>query len=120
MIPKQVLLFCCTLIIALTAIRVSSVGQNDNRDKGEGRSRYPIAVNGKFGYIDNSGAVVIPPRYEAFSEFHEGVAIVRRGGKQEYIDENGEPAIPCRYERCQDFSEGAAVVWIDEYHCSYI
>jgi len=44
---------------------------------------------GKFGYIDTTGNMVIPPVYEEARAFSNGLALVRRGGKYMYIDRNG-------------------------------
>ncbi len=55
------------------------------------------AVTGKdgtWGYIDKTGQFVIAPRFEATTEFSEGLAGVRMGGRWGWIDENGQVVIP--------------------------
>ena len=41
----------------------------------------PVKIEGKFGYIDRRGTMVIRPRYDSASPFSEGLALVtsRRG-----------------------------------------
>ena len=38
--------------------------------------RFLIKVDGKWGYINRNGAVVIPPQFEYAEDFHNGLAIV--------------------------------------------
>ena len=44
----------------------------------------------KYGYIDRSGAVVIPIEYEYASAFYKGEALVCKSGEFYYIDINGK------------------------------
>ncbi len=48
-------------------------------------------IAGKFGYIDNKGAMVIQPNFEEASDFRNGKATVRLGGKSRTIDKKGNP-----------------------------
>ena len=50
--------------------------------------------NGKFGYLDSTGRVAIPARYEVAKDFHDGMAYVSEGGKWGYIDKKGAVVIP--------------------------
>jgi hypothetical protein len=50
---------------------------------------YPIPLDGKWGYIDRSGSLRIPARFEWVSPFKEGVAAVQMGAKYGFIDSNG-------------------------------
>ena len=63
-------------------------------------SRYNSALltpakdsNGKYGYIDQSGAFVIEAKYEKAGEFSEGLALVSNGDKYQYIDAAGKTAL---------------------------
>ncbi len=80
----------------------------------------PIQVNGKWGYVDNSGKIVIKPQFSRASEFSDGLALVWTGGaalfdpvvtsfvKMGYIDRTGRWVIHSRWEYYffYDFSEG--------------
>ena len=46
-------------------------------------------INGKWGYIDKSGTLVIPARYDDAWDFSEGLAHVNLNGRWFYIDKNG-------------------------------
>src|ERR1041385_359923 len=42
---------------------------------------YPVRVDGKWGYIDNTGQLVIQPQYALADEFSNGLAMVQSGGQ---------------------------------------
>lgn len=69
-----------------------------------------VAVEGRYGYIDRTGKVVIRPAFEFACPFSEGRAMVCVGGRVGYIDTSGNLAIPCRYEVGGGFQEGLAAV----------
>lgn len=79
---------------------------------------YPIVENGKWGYINRAGRVVIAPQFEALyldyprgfqgSRFSQGLAPVLIGDKWGYIDRTGRVAIPPRFEFATSFSDGLA------------
>lgn len=65
-------------------------------------SRYRIIINGKYGFIDRHGEIVIEPKYDWVEEFSDGLARVtivsdRLGPFQDakvfYIDAEGETAL---------------------------
>lgn len=68
--------------------------------------------NGKYGYCDLRGKVVIKPAYSHCWPFSDGRAICQqtRGGKLGYIDHSGDLVIPCNYEIAEQFSDGYALV----------
>lgn len=50
-------------------------------------------VNGKYGYIDQTGAFVIEGKYETAFEFSEGLALVGNKDKYQYIDASGKTVL---------------------------
>ncbi|GGA37573.1 WG repeat-containing protein [Okeania sp. KiyG1] len=50
----------------------------------------PFQSDGKWGYKDRAGKVVIPPKLETASEFSLGVAKVKINNQIQYIDSNGK------------------------------
>ncbi len=89
---------------------------------------------GKFGYIDKTGKVVIPFRYEACYDdgselyyqqpcydFHEGLARIcdKTTEKYGYIDREGNEVFPCRFGFADDLNEGVARVELDG-QCGFI
>lgn len=79
-----------------------------------------IRENGKYGYIDKTGKVVIPPQFENTMGFSEGLAATKLNGKYGYIDTTGKWVIEPKFDFTYKFSEGLAMVrigkkfaWID-------
>jgi hypothetical protein len=67
----------------------------------------------RFGFVDRSGSIVIPPTFLDASDFSEGLAAVRPEsiqGKYGYIDKTGRTAIQPRFDQALPFSEGLAAV----------
>lgn len=93
---------------------------------------YPIVQNKKYGYIDNTGKIIIQPQFNAYNEFSEGLAVVQAGkvktierinffgkvfeqyvGGYGYIDTKGKIVIEPKFDRAYNFREGLAAVEID-------
>ncbi|MEW5821812.1 MAG: WG repeat-containing protein [Cyanobacteriota bacterium] len=78
-----------------------------------------VIYNGKYGYIDRSGNIVIEPNnvFTHAQNFSEGLALVTTGEqgnihslKRGYIDINGDFAIESAFYLADHFSEGLAPV----------
>jgi hypothetical protein len=67
-------------------------------------------ANGKWGFINRSGALVIQPEFELTGSFSEGLAFVVRDRKRGFVDRKGDLVIPPSFEMAQGFSEGLAPV----------
>jgi hypothetical protein len=78
------------------------------------RSLYRMSIDGRWGFIDQTGHFVIEPRFDGAWPFSEGLARVEVDGKWGYLDMSGQIVIPPRFENAQDFSEGVAGVMIDD------
>src|ERR1019366_5209202 len=66
---------------------------------------------GKWGFIDNTGKMVIPEQFEdAWGFTPDGLAIVKKTGKWGYIDKTGKMVISATYYACASFNNGFAVV----------
>lgn len=74
-----------------------------------------IEKNGKYGYADEAGKVVIPCKWKEAWEFSEGLALVEDDyGKLGYIDKTGKVVIPCQWRwGAGSFSGGLAPVMDD-------
>lgn len=48
-----------------------------------------VEKDGKWGYADKSGSLVIPCEWDTAWGFDEGLALVEKGGKRGYIDKSG-------------------------------
>ena len=72
-----------------------------------------VQLNGKLGFIDKSGTLVIPCKYDVADSFSEGLAYVCPNGKYGFINKSGTEVIPCKYDEAQSFSEGLACVYLN-------
>jgi hypothetical protein len=72
----------------------------------------PVRVDGKWGYVNEKGKVVIKPRFSVAGTFSEGLATVRDNDSWfYYIDIEGARIATNSYFRyADDFSEGLAMV----------
>lgn len=76
---------------------------------------YPIEEKDKWGFIDATGRVVIPPSFDGnFETFSEGLAPVQVGRKWGYIDRSGQFVIEARFDSAGAFKDGVASVRIGE------
>jgi len=75
---------------------------------------FPIVDNGKWGFIDTAGTVVIAPRLPDYTSFHDGLARSQEDGKPVFVDRSGKTALRPPFEIARDFSEGLAAVNIGE------
>lgn len=82
---------------------------------------YPVWVKDKIGFIDNTGRLVIPPKFEGnyvWGEFSDGMARVKVSTLERpgyccrfgYINSEGRVVVEPQYWEAEDFSEGLAAV----------
>jgi hypothetical protein len=76
----------CGLILATSA---SAAG-----DEGP---LFAIVQGGKWGYVDRTGQIVIPPRFDLAGRFSEGLAPVKLGQTLGYVDRTGEIVLVPEY-----------------------
>lgn len=106
------------LCLALAALAVSCGGKNQVSEYyNTGRTADLIPVkneeNGKWGYIDAAGKLVIEPQFAEAAYFQEGKAYVKdTTGLCGYINSDGTYAIEPRYASATDFGDGLA--WVAE------
>lgn len=102
---------------AKTLIKVSYKGA-DYKGFSDGMIKY-YQSSLKGGYIDSTGKVAVPAKFEVVYRFSEGLARVskynRSAKKTEfaYINKKGELIIPFQYEAAEDFEKGKAFVTLD-------
>ena len=79
------------------------------------------ALHLAYGFIDETGKVVIAPLFRSVEEFREGRAMFRgERGRRGYIDRAGRVAVPARYAYTWNFSEGLAAACVENHKCGYI
>ena len=69
-----------------------------------------VKKDGKFGFIDKNGTLVVPCIYDSADEYWEGMACIEMDGKWGFIDKNGTMIVPCIYEKAFPYHEGMACV----------
>ncbi len=69
--------------------------------------------NGKWGFKDENGHIVIPAKYDRITGFSEGLSCVKSKEKWRFIDKNDRVVLPGEYEEAYSFSEGLAAVKIN-------
>src|SRR5215471_400081 len=99
---RHLLLAACCLALLIAVIAVVAWMQP--------AGRYPIAMNGRFGYIDHSGKVVVPVQFADAGHFDAGLAPVKVGRVWGYTDKSGKLAIAPTFDVADPFSGGMALV----------
>ena len=75
--------------------------------------RATYRVDGRWGFIDTTGRVVLPPTYAFMGVFCEGLTIAATDAGDVYLDVNGNVALPGPYQEATDFIDGLARVKVD-------
>lgn len=78
-------------------------------NRGGQRVAIPGAPNGKYGYVDTLGRVLIPPIYDHATRFHNGFAVVAKSGLQGAVDRTGRPIVPCEWQHLGRFEAGVFI-----------
>jgi hypothetical protein len=68
-----------------------------------------VRVNGRYGFIDKSGMVVVAPRFQAAGSFTGEYAEVRLNGASGIINREGRLVVPATYKRIIPFHGGTFV-----------
>ena len=70
-----------------------------------------VQIDGKWGYVDHAGELVIPATFLAAFPFSEGLAVTMiNGSEYEFIDRTGKRAIPASFTGASSFVMGLAHV----------
>lgn len=70
----------------------------------------PFQSDGKMGFVDERGMVVVPPRFDGARPFRGRRAAVCVAGLWGFIDRDGRLVIEHAFDRANDFSDGLALV----------
>lgn len=95
----------------IVKLPVSEYSYNNTYDFHEGLAC--IKKDGKYGFIDRNGNVVIPCVWDDASYFSEGIAPVKDGETKKwgYIDKTGSCVIECKWNNeAHPFSDGLGLV----------
>jgi hypothetical protein len=69
-----------------------------------------VKVDGKYGYVDKQGTLIVKPQYDRAYQFDQGLARVVREDKVGLIDRTGKVVVPLEYDEIFDFQEDRAHV----------
>jgi len=69
-----------------------------------------VRLKGLWGYIDLSGKLVVPAKFDESNGFKDGLAPVRQGRLWGFIDKSGEFVIQPQFETAHSFSDRLADV----------
>lgn len=64
-----------------------------------------IKLNGKYGFEDSEGNIVVPCKYDNAMQFINEVSIVELNGKEGVVNKKGEEIIPCECD-CIYYMQG--------------
>lgn len=73
-----------------------------------------VRENGKFGFIDKSGAYVIEPQFDRAKSFSQQYAAVEKDKKWGFINTSGEWVIQPEYNKVKYFNSGYVLVLKDD------
>lgn len=75
-----------------------------------------VCKDGKWGFVNSEGDLIIGYQYEDAQSFHNGFAAVCKEGKWGYIDEDGNLVVEPQFELVTPISDiGTAAVKLDEW-----
>ena len=76
----------------------------------------PVVKDGKYGYVDKDGRVVIAPTYDTASDFTDGKAVVQLNDKYGVVDTEGRSVIAPQFDgMTPDGTRGYVVEVADRY-----
>ena len=115
---KKILIFIITMILACGSV-VSVYAEEWDEVNSYYEGFAIVEKDGKYGFIDESGKVIVYPIYDYLSSFNEGLSIAQQGEKYGFIDIEGNIAIPFIYEYAEfyGFSDGLAIVKDEDSWC---
>jgi hypothetical protein len=77
-------------------------------------NRAVVGMEGKMGYANRAGSVVVPALYDRAHPFSEGRGAVMKDGSIGYVDTSGRVVIAPRFDSGEPFEGGLARVMVGE------
>ncbi|MCU0431827.1 MAG: WG repeat-containing protein [Bacteroidia bacterium] len=76
-------------------------------------NRYPVRVQGQWGYCDAAGKAVVTPGYDAAFPFIMGIGVVQKNGLLFAIDSNGRQLIRQGYDMIRPISASLLAIYLN-------
>jgi hypothetical protein len=70
----------------------------------------PVKLGGKWGYIDETGKMIIEPAWDEALSFADGLAPAQKDDKWGYIDKTGKVVVELTWDDAEVFFGGVAIV----------
>jgi hypothetical protein len=71
---------------------------------------YPIISNGKYGYMNTQGKLIIPAIYSEVGPFQDGLAVVSKDELFGIIDKKNQVVVDFQYDEMSEFMSNRAIV----------
>lgn len=104
-----VTLFSLLLLFQCVTAQISDRSRRSYKDGSKTRLTQ-VTRNGLYGFIDETGRVIIPITYADAGDPSEGLIRVKNGDKWGFLNYRGQVVVPFKYDCADDFSEGLARV----------
>ena len=98
------------VLIVLIICPLFSFSQSHRVDTTLNEGLRGFESNGKWGFVDEKGKIIIKPRFEAVICFQEGLCPVKLNGKWGFINKKGQIVITPRYGFARGFRNGYSIV----------
>lgn len=99
--------FLMSLVLTFVMNGLTAIGGEEMM---KAKELFVIEQNGKCGYINIKGEIMIKPSFSDAKDFSEGLAAVLENRKWGYIDQKGKVVIRPQFEEAGPFSEGLASI----------
>lgn len=112
--PRMIPIGVSATLLLAVAIASAQTGRYTRTESNkEPELLLPVFQDGKWGFIDRSGRVVIPPRFDTNGQFLDGMAVVSEQGQQGYVDTEGNFTPLKEYAQLFPFSDNLARVAVE-------
>ncbi|HVV84612.1 MAG TPA: WG repeat-containing protein [Kofleriaceae bacterium] len=117
MLPRTLALAAALLVLGPTA---AAVRADDAGNPAPSPTRFRIHVKRAWGYIDATGKVVIPARYDDAGAFADGRTSVVKGKHVGVIDETGKVVVPLAFEWLGGLAQDRRAARVSDKECGYL
>jgi hypothetical protein len=100
------------VLAVMIALVFGACGQDNSRTSKKAGVLHRVCVDELWGFVDQGGRMVIPPRFDHAAEFREGLAAVQEAAQWKYVDTSGKIVIETKYTSVGSFREGLA--WVKQ------